>query len=237
MGYTVTKGSIGGGIGITSSQSVTEYDYIDMNGDGLPDRVRKPLIQAPGVGVVAMSSRPLEVQLNTGNGFGPAIEWNGSSSRLPVSYEATLSYNLAVFFSVNITLGPFGTIVINPGINAGLNYGRTEVRMQDIDGDGLPDHVYAYGNETSTRVHASRNRTGRTNLLRRVNWPLGGSFEIEYDRAGNTIESDPDTGFIREMPQSRWVMSRVTVGDGMEASGDAGNHHSYRTAYAYGGPL
>ncbi len=99
------------------------------------------------------------------------------------------------------------------------------MRLQDIDGDGLVDHVYANGE----RIYARLNRTGRTNLLRSVTRPLGGSFTLDYRRAGNTVD----------MPQSRWVLSEVSVSDGLREgplggvfAGD-GSSHSQRMEYDY----
>ena len=83
---------------------------------------------------------------------------------------------------------------------------RQEVSLRDIDGDGYLDHV-ASSNDSLMTV--ARSRIDRTNLLKGVVRPLGASFELGYTRDGNT----PD------LPQSRWVLSKVTIDDGHTGDG------------------
>jgi RHS repeat-associated protein len=60
-----------------------------------------------------------------------------------------------------------------------------------------------------SQLIVGRSFVGRTNLLKSVQRPLGASFEVEYERSGNTYKQ----------PHSKWVMSRVAVHDGHEGDG------------------
>ena len=91
---------------------------------------------------------------------------------------------------------------------------REETMIRDVDGDGYADHLHSTSDGS---LSVAINRTDRTNLLKTVKRPLGGKFEAEYSREGNTYD----------MPQSQWVMTKVTLTDGM------GN--TYRTDYTYSG--
>jgi hypothetical protein len=69
--------------------------------------------------------------------------------------------------------------------------------------------------ERNSQLQVALNPIGRTNLLKTVKRPLGGKFEIEYVREGNTYD----------IPQSQWVMSSIRLTDGR------GN--AYHTRYNY----
>jgi len=92
--------------------------------------------------------------------------------------------------------------------------GRPEVAFRDMDGKGSVDQV---NSTKDSELKVARNQIGRTNLLKVVKRPMGGKFEIDYQREGNTYE----------MPQSQWVMTGVTLTDGR------GN--LYRTDVSYKG--
>jgi hypothetical protein len=94
--FSAGMGGWGGGLGLSLSQSGVQDDYIDMNGDGLPDRVVKKLVQIPGYGIKAMRQH-LQVYLNTGRGFaGTPIRWRGSDLDLPITYDATMCFNASL---------------------------------------------------------------------------------------------------------------------------------------------
>jgi len=86
--------------------SSTKVDLVDMNGDGWPDRVTRKY------------NNPYDrfkVQLNTGSGFGPLVDWYPLESQ----GETGDGWN-SVYAVVN---------------------GDTFVGLFDINGDGLPDRV------------------------------------------------------------------------------------------------
>ncbi len=111
-------------------------------------------------------------------------------------------------------------IVINPGAHGGYDRSTTQVSMEDMNGDGLPDAVRSTDDED---IQVRLNTRGRTNLLKSVANPLGGSFTVDYERTGNTV-ADPD---------SRWVLASVEVDDGHPGDGP----DVLRSAYSYSGSV
>lgn len=91
--------------------------------------------------------------------------------------------------------------------------------MQDITGDGLPDHVLKKtGSDT---LFVKVNGMGKIGLLNKISIPTGGTYSIQYERAGNTVN----------MPQNKYVLASVTKEDGMEGT-DSGVH-SYTDVFKY----
>ena len=87
------------------------------------------------------------------------------------------------------------------------------------DGDGLLDRVFNIGG--SDKLYVQRNKLGKVGLLKTIKLPTGGSYEIEYQRVGNT----------RELPQCKYVLSSVTMNSGLQSK--SGNIQSYKTQYTY----
>jgi RHS repeat-associated protein len=187
-----------GGISLGANVSKTKSMLADINGDGLPDRVW------PG-------SDGLDVSFNTGSGYLPPVDWIGGFERLAENDNITLGGGLYFTIGIPIPLTPC-FIIINPGGELSESISRQQYGLIDINGDGYPDHV---ASNDDSELQVAYNNTGRTNLLKTVYRPLGGKISIDYQRVGNTYE----------MPQSKWVLSRVVLTDGM------GN--SYKTLYKY----
>ncbi len=110
----------------------TDYTFMDVNGDGLPDKVTPS-------GSVA---------LNTGYSFLPYENWNSGFIRNGESTNEGLSFGLG---SINIAQAS-----ISGGVGVNHSENRTEDMLMDFNGDGLPDMVskvesvlkvsYNYGN-------------------------------------------------------------------------------------------
>ncbi len=209
LGFNLNHYSIAGGLNLGIDTTRSDETYVDINGDGLPDKV-------------TVNDGSLSVRLNTGAGFTDSIAWPGGFGKVAVDNHISLGGGALITFGFKIPVPPL-RIVFNPGINFSTSMGRPEVAFRDMDGDGFVEQVNST-NDSDLRV--AQNQIGRTNLLKSVKRPLGGSITLEYQREGNRVDySNPNQ--IIDMPQSQWTMTRSTLTDGM------GN--TYRTDYSYAG--
>ncbi len=239
-----------GSVAYETSVAATAVTVVDVNGDGLPDYVRKS----------SKDDGYFYVQINTGYGFLPEQAWavgdwpsgvtapwlktgvaamdailsqvlaNGKpvdSVEANGSYDELPTVGFAVTFSVPI-------VIVEPWLNFTIGGDATLRRVSgfalglvDMDGDGLADHVLKAeaGSGDNHQVWVRLNREGKANLLKHVGRPLGGSIELDYARTGNTYD----------MPESRWVMSKVIVRDGRGGSGavDRVDGHDLQSNYVY----
>ena len=223
LGFNDGIYGFGGGLSLTKNKSLTRENLDDVNGDGLADRV------LPG------GSGGMRVGLNTGNGFAAPVDWAGAlngackddtsvgladldwdNARL---CSGSTSLGAGAYFTIGIgpLCGPGCYVILNPGADGDQSMARDEASLRDLDGDGYADHL-ASSDDGSLTV--ARNRTGRTNLLKSVSRPLGASFALEYTRDGNTSAN----------PNSRWVLTKVSVDDGHASDGT-----DSVTAYTYSG--
>src|ERR1044071_4690380 len=162
---------------------------MDVNGDGLPDRVSK--------------GNPVQVWINTGNGFATQpLNWNGASA---VSDNATASESANAAFTAGFTV-LFVSFKFTPSVSVGNAMSRETDKFTDMDGDGFPDFV---SSTTDGNLNVSLSTIGRTNLLKSVHRPLGAAFTMGYHRMGNTYD----------LPHSVWVMDSLTVFDGFVKDG------------------
>ncbi|MEN2436666.1 SpvB/TcaC N-terminal domain-containing protein [Weeksellaceae bacterium A-14] len=186
LGKVLKNGSIAFGYNASDTGSQQLEQLIDINGDGLIDKIEGSTIR-----------------LNTGNGF---VNYNAAT--LPfISKNKSIgqSLNFAVSVCPTIPISPTTAIklCINPSYNNGSGYTNTTNQISDINGDGFPDLLTADEQNGST-LDYQLSTIGTTNLLRKVTLPTGGSWEVTYERKGNTYD----------MPQSRYVMTSVIVKDG-----------------------
>ncbi len=191
-----------GGPSVSSAMTRNEAALIDINGDGLLDRVYN-------------DGNSIWVGFNKGAGFADPVQWHGNlghriNSGLSGNFFAGVSYYYPIGPLCPLT--PFCYIIINPEVNGGMSMSREESMLRDVKGDGTADHLYSSHDGS---LHVAVNRTQNTNLLKTVKRPLGGKFEIEYQREGNTYE----------MPQSQWTMTKTTLTDGIR--------NAYVTAFSY----
>ncbi len=200
LGFNIDNYGFAGGLSAELGTSITNASMLDVNGDGLTDRV------------FTDGTNPIKVAINTGTGFTAPTPFRGSFADIAVDKNATLG--AGVYFTFPVPT-PVGTFVFNPGVNASTGIGRAEIGLRDVNGDGLADHVKSTrDNELLVAV----NKTGRTNLLRTVTRPLGGRFDLDYTRTGNT----------QALPESRWVLSRTSVSDGHHGDGADTQLTTYR---------
>ncbi|MFC7615672.1 SpvB/TcaC N-terminal domain-containing protein [Actinokineospora soli] len=190
LGFNTNYYGFAGGVSASVGSSSTGSTLMDLTGDGLMDRVF-----AEGGG--------LSVAINTGSGFAPRTPFRGSLSG--VNADANAQVGGGVYFTFGFCF-VFGCIVFNPGADVSTGIGRTEVALRDVNGDGYADHVKSTEDD---QLVVAENRTGRTNLLKSVSRPLGGRFDLDYTRDGNTTDA----------PESRWVLSRTSLHDGHPGDG------------------
>jgi RHS repeat-associated protein len=192
IGVNIDAGSFEGGFGLSRTEGRNTFLLIDINGDGLPDQC-------------SMSGSDLHIRFNTGNGFGPVILWRGFDD-IATIHAVGESANVAITVAIPIYI-ILMKICINPIGSFGQGTSRQEKAFMDIDGDGFADYIQS---KHDGELFASTAAIGRTNMLRRVKAPVGGSyFTMDYERTGNTYQ----------MPQSKWVLKSVTAFDGVRGDG------------------
>jgi RHS repeat-associated protein len=235
--------SIRAGVAYTFTQRDTYSEFVDFNGDGLPDQVTR----APGYPA-------FEVQFNHGDGtFDSTIVpyladtgWRSSSgttlldpARDGISHGFSNDENAEGGFSAELGFMACVAAGLNlSGVHADI---ISQLDLQDMDGDGLVDHVLKLDGDPHYYVRLQPNY--RSNLLHTVSTPLGGSFELGYARQGNNVgmSTEPETSerTRADMPHSQWVLSSVTVRDGRQSGGslptdpDTSSHHEYRQQFEY----
>ena len=124
----VTPASVSGSWGSGDNQGQTEL--MDINGDGLPDRVTQ------GGGT-------LMVALNLGYKFGKSEPWGTANHSRGKTRSASASASfpgLAVFLGWSDPSASF-----SGGASLGVNFNEVDNTLADINGDGLVDRVYRDG--------------------------------------------------------------------------------------------
>ena len=202
LGVDISNGSIKAGVGISKTFNYATEKFMDINSDGLPDMVKGT-----------------NVYFNTGSGFASPVAWPGLNGEWPgliplemmgVSpLEAGESVGESAEGGFTVGIGIpilFIKICINPsgGVNHGMS--RTLTQLADINGDGMADFL-ASGSENELKVKAST--IFRTNMLKQVERPLGGSFTLDYLL----------TPAIYEHPGGKLALASVKVYDGHTGDG------------------
>lgn len=185
--FSLGNASISGGLSKTEGVSMQAADFEDINGDGLLDKIEGD-----------------KVYLNTGNSFvmlplASGYFNNGFSN----SVSKGSGINGAFTFCVNVPI-VFLKFCGNPSLGSSDGINSESLKLLDINGDGYPDIVSS--NQDGT-LSVRLNKTGKTHLLKRVNLPLGGHWEIDYEREQNSYE----------MPNAKWKMTHIEVYDGFTA--------------------
>ncbi|MBR7167980.1 MAG: hypothetical protein IKD33_04145, partial [Bacteroidales bacterium] len=181
--FNICQFSVGGGFGINYSHNQTNAMLIDINGDGLPDKVYKD------------DNNRILVKYNKGNG-----EWATKIimgiSDIVRSYSLSGSTNISgtagfTLWGLKMT-GTLSGSAFNPSCNI------DKVQIADFNNDGLPDFVTSDGIGT---IKVRYNQLGGVNLLKKVTNPMGGTIEIDYSLTESSIKN----------PNRTWVMNSVTI--------------------------
>ena len=130
------------------------------------------------------------------------------SNTMSISLEGGFGQNFDIKIPIPLVPVLFVHVILKGDSGANTNYSFTGVTTQltDINGDGLPDRVLRipggrFGMTTyQEHTFVQLNRLGKIGLLKAVNLPQGGRYEIEYDfvPGGNRAGS------------GRFAMHRVT---------------------------
>ena len=176
---------ISGGANATFSDNQQVFMLRDVNGDGLPDKIKED-----GGKYYAY------INLGFGNGF--------DSNSKPISDQdvyKSKSTSMSTHASGAASIAA-GFVVVTPYVNGSKSFSvsRTLSSMSDFDGDGFPDLLES---DNSTYVNVLHSRIGATNKLQSVTNPFGGSFTIEYAHTTPTTDH----------PGGKWAMSSLTVND------------------------
>lgn len=200
IGFNTDFYGFAGGASFTQGRSSTEDSLLDVNGDGLADRV--------------FDGNPIRVALNTGSGFAAPQPFQGSLSGVNEDVNARLG--AGGYFTFSFCFGIIVACVItNPGADTSTGASRAEQALRDINGDGYVDHLRS---TADNQLVVAENQTGRTNLLKSVQRPMKSRIDLDYTRDGNTYDQ----------PQSRFVLSRVAVDDGQPGDGQDVQLSTYR---------
>lgn len=201
-GYNYANGSIMAGLAAARTENSSELGFTDVNNDAFIDLI--------------VSTSPMEVRFNTGEGFSDPIKIDDSGE---MDKGVSIGESLNVAGTVCI---PFLFIKVCFNVSASSGQGTSSVgrAFTDIDGDGYIDLLTASGDDSQLQVRPST--IGRTNLLSTYSTPLGGEVVLDYKLAGST----------QDTPFSKWVYAGVTIDDGVVGDGV----DIYRKSFDYEGP-
>ncbi len=194
FGFSIFSGSIAGGYSLARSDNEVLQTFQDVNGDGLMD--------------IVIKGNPVQVKINLGNSFAEATNWQGIGN-FSENETASESLNAAFTFGFYIPLINI-KFVVNPSGATNESMARETAKITDIDGDGFPDYLTS---ESDGQLSVKRSTIARTNKLKAVQRPLGASFALDYTPIGNTFDQ----------PNTVWVLSSVSMFDGVEEQDGGAN--------------
>ena len=218
-----TQRSLGfnAGVGVNANWGQTRKSWIDINGDGLVDCMERD-----------SDDKVFAVYINKGSEF-ELLQNSVTYSQKP-NKQSTVGVNAGVGGAYAIAVPSFllSHFKISFGANASGNFSlsKNETVLMDMNGDRYPDLVYSEGDELWI-YHAE---IGPSNFLKKVTNPLGGFFDIEYELEGNkygvknaavkTQTEHGDDMILWDMPEGKWVMSRVIINDGVDLHKGSDDH-------------
>jgi len=147
-----------------------------------------------------------------------SLDWNSS---ITYGGNGNLGFNLNLSFPI-FWVRMNVTTAIGGGINASTSINGVSVKILDLDGDGLQDHVLRIPGD---KTYWKRNISGTYGQLEQINLPQGGNIQLEYTEQYGTIDN----------PYFKYVMSKVIVNDGCCDSLEEISHgeHSITTKYEF----
>ncbi len=207
----ISNQDISAGLSISSNTSEDIVTYIDINGDGLPEKIINGTTYYINLGTsfesIARTLPGTQKQKSTDGGI------NGN---------LTLCYYFPNFFLI----GP--KFCGNGGASSGSSISSEEARFMDFDGDGFIDYATSTKNESIT-VYKSRIK--RTNLLKIVTQSTGSTISLDYDIV-NPIDNSV-IGSTYKMPYKKWALTKVAVFDGFVGDGEDTISYAYEYFNGY----
>jgi RHS repeat-associated protein len=201
--------------GYSNQGNVTKTAFQDLNGDGLVD-------------LLLVNNGEGRYYVNTGNGF------SNQSSKLNYRVESEIEFvrdNNNSSVSLGAEISKFFRIYSWPPIlrvlhikaggsisgNANLSLSHANKSFKDFNGDGFVDYIERDGNNLN--VYYSRIK--RTNKLKMVTNPLGGTFTVDYKVQPVTFDN----------PHPKWAMSSIEVSDNYDNVNDG--EDTYKKHFEY----
>ena len=194
--------------GVNGTKTTTKYNvsFIDINGDGLPDKITR-------------SGEKFTIMLNTGSGFIPYSEEQQGRFNESLATSVSQYGNFSVSIPIHILFLKLRfTAKATKSWSSGVSF--TSAALRDIDGDGRPDLIISDG---AKQLIVYRNLTGRTNLLRSVTLPFGGHINIGYEQTTPSYD----------LPGRRWVMSSVETTGGYKENGAIRSRNTFEYSGGY----
>ena len=194
--------------GVNGTKTTTKYNvsFIDVNGDGLPDKITR-------------SGEKFTIMLNTGSGFIPYSEEQQGRFNESLATSVSQYGNFAVSIPIHILFLKLRfTAKATKSWSSGVSF--TSAALRDIDGDGRPDLIISDG---AKQLIVYRNLTGRTNMLRSVTLPFGGHININYEQTTPSYD----------LPGRRWVMSSVETTGGYKENGAVRSRNTFEYSGGY----
>lgn len=197
-------------------------DYMDMNGDGLPDKIK-------------VDNNQVQVAYNCGMGSnGMAFDtWKPLPGIAAIGSSTTSSYTTNLGVTGGFTF--LGIVKFNIGVQSspyGESFSRTEVILTDMDGDGLTDYVWQDGNG---QIHVRYNTAGRANLLTAVTNPTGQQILLDYGLSEPSVSHKHRQWELRQIvdvsPNHPIIQAQRTTVD--VAYADAYYDNYEKTDYGY----
>ncbi|TAE70075.1 MAG: hypothetical protein EAZ85_12265, partial [Bacteroidetes bacterium] len=194
-------------IGYNNQSNTTKSSFQDIDGDGLTD-------------LLNVSNNEGTFNINNGNGFSSdhidlkyinenriTLDQDNKTSSLSVSGSASKFFAIISYLNwpkwlkiFHIKVG--GTV----SGSASLSLSHANKSFKDFNGDGFLDYIERDGN--NLKVYYSRIK--RTNKLKIVTNPLGGTFTVDYKVQPVTFDN----------PHPKWAMSSIEVSDNYDKVND-----------------
>jgi RHS repeat-associated protein len=188
-GFSFANGSWAAGVGLSKSKSTAKTGLIDLNGDGLADKIVK-------------DGNTYGFLINSGTSFIPTVNMNKDFSL--DNKQNSSGYNL-----YGTLCACFGLkICISAGAGTDKSVTKQEVDLRDFDGDGYPDLLVS---ENDTQLTYYHNNLAHANLLLTIENPLQGLIEMVYDNVNERDNLSTLVGGTYQMPFSKTVLSQLAV--------------------------